>query len=401
TSHLHADDHASIVYDARVSGDGIETRLELDMTAEADVRAFVLTAPNRMVIDMARVGFALDPTAHGDGSGLVDAYRYGLLGEGRSRIVADLASPVEIVSKDVTRTEEGHRLSFVLRKADLDSVLNMVATVPTPPVQRAAVAVIPAATKTDRAEGAIAVPGAGVASGPITVVIDPGHGGIDSGATSRSGDLEKNVVLEFSRTLRDKLAENPRFRPVLTRDDDRFIPLAERVAFARDNGARLFISVHADAVKESYVRGATVYTLSERASDARAAALASKENRVDMLAGLTMQDDDTEVADILIDLARRETKNFSILAARTLIDNLRGATRLNKNPIRSAGFKVLRAPDVPSVLLELGYLSNEDDAERFGDDAWRLKTAARIAAAVEGYFSTRGVAAAASPPVQR
>ncbi len=398
--HLRADDHASIVYDARLSGDGIETRLELDMTTEATATAFVLTGPNRVVIDMADVGFALRPEDHGTGQGLVRAYRFGLLGEGRSRIVADLTSPVKIVSQKTVPIAEGQRMTLVLRQADLDSVLNSVATVPFPPVQRVSINAPTATPKADRAEGAIAIPGATAASGPIVVVIDPGHGGIDSGATSRSGDLEKDVVLEFSRTLRDALNATPRFEAVLTRDDDRFVPLAERVGFAREQGARLFISVHADAVKEDYVRGATVYTLSERASDARAAALASKENRVDMLAGLTLDDDDQDVADILIDLARRETKNFSILAARTLVGELRGTTRLNKNPIRSAGFKVLRAPDVPSVLLELGYLSNEDDATSFGDDEWRARTTKRVVAAVEAYFSTRGVVAA-SPPIQR
>ena len=336
-------DHAAIVYDARVMGDRNETRIELDLTGAADVHAFVMAEPSRLVLDMAQVGFALDPTVHGEGAGLVTAYRFGLLSPGRSRIVADLSSPARIVSQDVADTEYGRRLVLVLQKSAHDLVLNHVSAVPFPPVHEAAVT-----AKADRAESPIALPGASDPSGgPIVVVLDPGHGGIDSGATSRSGVLEKALVLDFALALQAAIDSDPRFEVLLTRDDDRFLPLGERVAFAREKDARLFISIHADAVRESYVRGATVYTLSERASDAQAAALADKENRVDMLAGLEMADEDREVADILIDLARRETKNFSILAARTLVGELKGATKLNKNPIRSARFKVLRAPDVP------------------------------------------------------
>ena len=389
-------DHAAIVYDARVMGDRNETRIELDLTGAADVHAFVMAEPSRLVVDMAQVGFALDPTVHGEGAGLVTAYRFGLLSPGRSRIVADLSSPARIVSQDVVETEYGRRLVLVLQKSALDLVLNHVSTVPFPPVHKAAVT-----AKADRVESPIALPGMSAPSdGPIVIVIDPGHGGIDSGATSRSGVLEKALVLDFALALQAAIGSDPRFNVLLTRDDDRFLPLGERVAFAREKGARLFISIHADAVRESYVRGATVYTLSERASDAQAAALADKENRVDMLAGLEMADEDREVADILIDLARRETKNFSILAARTLVGELKGATKLNKNPIRSARFKVLRAPDVPSILLELGYLSNNDDAAKFEDEAWREKTAERIAKAVRAYFGERGPVAG-SAAVQR
>lgn len=382
-----APDLASVVYDARVTGDGNETRLELDLTREADVHAYVMAEPNRVVLDMPEVGFALKPEVHGRGAGLVTAYRYGLLSPGRSRIVADLSAPTEIVSQTVSETDIGRRLTLVLRRTALENVLTRVSAVPLPPSSAAT-----STPKADRAESPIGLPGVSASKdGPIVVVIDPGHGGIDSGATSRSGLLEKAVVLEFAQALAAAINDDDRFKAILTRDDDRFLPLGERVAFARKNHARLFISIHADAVRERYVRGATVYTLSERASDARAAALADKENRVDMLAGLEIASEDEGVADILVDLARRETKNFSVLAARKLVDRLEGATRLAKNPMRSARFKVLRAPDVPSVLLELGFLSNDEDAERFKQEAWRTRTVERIAAAVEGYFGLQGV----------
>ena len=388
--------HASIVYDARVIEAQGETQLEIDMTADVEVKAFVMAEPHRLVIDLPEVGFALRPDVHGEGAGLVSAYRYGLLGPGRSRIVADLTGPAEISAEDISDTDYGRRLAFTLRPAPLERVLTRVSSLPFAALADASPT--SAARKSDRVESAIGLPGMSVPTdGPIVVVIDPGHGGIDSGAVSRSGTPEKDLVLEFANVLKKAIARDARFEAILTRDDDRFLSLSERVAFARDAGARLFISVHADAVRQTYVRGATVYTLSERASDARAAALASKENRADLVAGLAMDEEDKDVADILIDLARRETKNFSVLAARTLVNELRGATPLNKNPIRSAQFRVLRAPDVPSVLLELGYLSNEKDAASFEDHAWREKTAERIAGAVASYFARPGMVTQASP----
>jgi N-acetylmuramoyl-L-alanine amidase len=203
--------------------------------------------------------------------------------------------------------------------------------------------------------------------------------------------MEKNVVLDFSIALRDQLEKSGRYRVVMTRTDDTFIPLAERVKFARARQAQLFISIHADALPKSEgdVQGATVYTLSDTASDAEAAKLAEAENRSDVIAGIDLANEPDDVADILFDLAHRETKTFSHAFSRVLIGEIKGAMRLHKKPLKSAGFVVLKAPDVPSVLVELGYMTNKSDLKLLTSDSWRTKAAASMSKAVEQFFRTR------------
>jgi len=198
--------------------------------------------------------------------------------------------------------------------------------------------------------------------------------------------MEKDVTLKFGLELARQLRLGAEVEPVLTRDDDEFLSLPERVEVARQNHAALFISVHADSVAEDYVRGTTVYTLSEDASDALAAAVAAQENRSDILAGLALNDQPDDVADILFDLARRETKNLSIRFASALVDDIGGTMPLNSNPWRRAAFRVLMAPDVPSVLLELGYLSNPEDEALFRSEDWPKREAETVARAIEDFF---------------
>ncbi|MGB7205445.1 MAG: N-acetylmuramoyl-L-alanine amidase, partial [Anderseniella sp.] len=220
------------------------------------------------------------------------------------------------------------------------------------------------------------------------IVLDPGHGGIDGGTVSKAGTIEKNVVLDFALKLRKELNATGRYEVHLTRNDDTFISLAKRVRIARQNNADLFIAIHADSLRQSRVRGATVYTLSEKASDEEAAILAEKENAADIVAGVDLGEElDAEIGNILMDLALRETKNHSIYFARRLVKNMKSTTALNSRPMRSAGFKVLRAPDVPSVLLELGYLSNRHDEKALVSEAWRKKVAVAVTAAIDGFFS--------------
>ena len=181
------------------------------------------------------------------------------------------------------------------------------------------------------------------------VVLDPGHGGIDTGTKGPGGEImEKNIVLDFAGRLRERIEKTGKYRVLMTRTDDTFIPLGERVHMARNAGAALFVSIHADALpkKEGDAQGATVYTLSETATDSEAARLAEQENRADVIAGVDLKDEPDDVAGILLDLAQRETKTFSVQFAHRLVGELKGATRLHKNPLKSAGFKVLRAPDV-------------------------------------------------------
>ncbi len=223
------------------------------------------------------------------------------------------------------------------------------------------------------------------------IVLDPGHGGIDNGTKGSGGELEKDVVLAFAQTLREKLDSGGKYRVAMTRSDDTFIPLAERVRFARAHSAALFISVHADALprSEGQAEGATVYTLSENGSDVEAARLAETENKADVIAGVDLTAEPNDVANILVDLAQRETKTFSVQFAHTVVGELKNAARMHKQPLKSAGFKVLLAPDVPSVLVELGYMSTKDDLKQLTSTAWRARTAQALVQAVDKFFTPR------------
>jgi N-acetylmuramoyl-L-alanine amidase len=314
--------------------------------------------------------------AHADWRGLVKAFRYGLVMQGGSRIVIDAKGPVRIEKSFVLAPADGQpaRLVLDLAATDRDSFLrNAELERPSP-----------------RAALRVPTPPANEDPRPL-IVIDPGHGGIDNGTKAASGELEKSIVLEFAAMLRDKLDQSRKYRVAMTRTDDTFVPLAERVRFARAQKAALLISIHADYLprKEGEAQGATVYTLSETASDSEAARLAEDENRADVIAGVDLTAESNEVADILIDLAQRETKTFSMQFARDVIGELKTATRMHMHPMKSAGFMVLRAPDVPSVLVELGYVSTKDDLKQLLSLSWREKTSAALVKAIDAFFSPR------------
>ncbi|MCB1541070.1 MAG: N-acetylmuramoyl-L-alanine amidase, partial [Rhodoblastus sp.] len=232
------------------------------------------------------------------------------------------------------------------------------------------------------------------------VVIDAGHGGVDMGAVGAKSIYEKDVVLDVARRLAAKLEAGGRMRTLLTRDADEFVPLADRVKIARKASAALFVSIHADMLNETSVHGATVYTVSDRASDAEAARVAAAENAADKAGGMAESEEIGDVNDILFDLTRRETRAIGHQFAVSLIDFWKAAGDLNKNPIRSAGFVVLKAPDVPSVLLELGYMSNERDLAKLNSEEWRQTAANRVAQSIERYFARR-TAGAEAPALER
>jgi len=224
------------------------------------------------------------------------------------------------------------------------------------------------------------------------VVLDPGHGGIDPGTSSTSGITEKEVVLTFARVLKSKLDATGRYEVYLTRENDTFLALRERVEIAQKKAASLFLSIHADYFPQDIDKttGATVYTLSEKASDKEARALAAKENFSDALAGVELPSDSDEVlANILIDLAQRETQNRSMVFARSIVGELATRGALHTKKLKSAGFRVLKAPDVPSVLLELGFLSNPDDEKLLTSEAWRKHTAEAVVKSIDAYFAKR------------
>ena len=222
------------------------------------------------------------------------------------------------------------------------------------------------------------------------IVIDPGHGGPDLGATGVTGIFEKDIVLSFAKELTRKLKNIGEFRVAMTRERDVFVPLDDRVKFARARGASLFLSIHADTLSgNSEVRGLTVYTGSDRASDPESARLAESENRSDIAAGLDEAQSVEAVTDILGDLMMRETRAHSNLFARTLVGQMTNAAKLNKNPIRSAGFRVLRAPDIPSALLELGYISSPSDIELLTSVGWTDRATDRLVGAIMDFFEAR------------
>jgi N-acetylmuramoyl-L-alanine amidase len=224
-------------------------------------------------------------------------------------------------------------------------------------------------------------------AGKPIVVIDAGHGGVDPGATSLSGAYEKNIVLALARDLKDELDKGGKVNAQLTRDRDIFIPLRERVAIARAANADLFMSLHADTVADGDIHGLSVYTLSQNASDAEAQALADKENKADIVAGLDLSNESPEVTNILIDLVQRESMNLSATFAHGLIGEIEKDThQLLQNTHRFAGFAVLKAPDIPSVLVESGYLSNERDEQMLRRPEYRAKLASALARAIESFL---------------
>jgi N-acetylmuramoyl-L-alanine amidase len=219
------------------------------------------------------------------------------------------------------------------------------------------------------------------------VVIDPGHGGIDPGCIAWSGAYEKDVALETAQEIARQLEATHRFKAVLTRNSDDFIPLRERVVRARNANGDLFLSIHADAIPDNSVRGASVFTLSDKASDAEAAALASRENKADIVAGIDLSRQTPEVSNILLDLARRQTSNLSIGLAREIVGKLGHEIRMLENSHRSAGFAVLKAPDIPSALIELGCLSNREEDRLLRTATYQRKVAGGIVSSVDAFFT--------------
>ena len=374
-----------VATDSRVGGDDAQTRFVVDLSQKIDLRAFTLADPYRVVIDLPQVTFNLPPKTGETGRGLVKAFRFGLVMQGGSRIVLDVAKPVRIDKAFVVDAAAGQpaRLVIDLAATDRDSFMKTLAAEGRPVRATTTGALERDAVRTGDPR-------------PI-VVLDPGHGGIDNGAVAASGVMEKDIVLQFAILLRDQLEQSGRYRVVMTRTEDAFIPLVDRVRMARIRQAALFVSIHADAIKkgEGEAQGASVYTLSETASDAEAGRLAESENRADVIAGIDMSHEPGDVADILIDLAQRETKAFSLHFAKSLVANMKKVARMHKNPLKAAGFRVLKAPDVPSALIELGYVSSRDDLKLLTSGAWQSKTAAAIGLAIDNFFSARVAGASA------
>lgn len=375
---------APVAIDVRAAGDASATRVLISFDRPVSVDHKLLDHPHRLVLDFERIGygFEIDEDAFG---GMVTTMRYGDMSQAASRMIFELDRPFEVAELSSEASGDFYRVILDLREtADADFQKAVVDTIATS-------SIVTRGSKADRLGAApISAGPAGPASGVFTVVLDPGHGGIDSGAVGVGGTREKDVVLQFAREMRAELEKVPGVRVAMTRETDIFVPLDERVRVARQNNAALFVSLHADSVRQSYVRGATVYTISDRASDAVAAEIAQSENLSDSIAGIVYEDTIGPVADILVDLARQETLGFSVQFARLAISHISKASRIIRNPHRFAGFRVLRAPDVPSVLVELGYLSNAEDEKLLNQAEWRAELAAELAAAVTDFATLSG-----------
>lgn len=377
----------------RVSGDSRRARLELDLTRAVDVSLATLSEPERIVVDLPQVEFKVPGSAGQKGRGLIKAFRFGLLEVGQSRVVIDTAFPVRARSFESARPDgRGRRLviELVPRESAGPSVAPAAPPAALPLLRREAVTL----------DTAPPVPARKTL--PV-IVIDPGHGGVDPGAVGAGGLLEKDVALSVSRHLMALLAATGRYALIMTRDRDVHVSLDQRVRISRRSGADLFLSIHADSVPEDslaqMVRGGSVYTLSEKASDAQAHRLAEKENAADLLAGVeaAAPDDQDEVRGILFDLLRRETADFSADFRGLLAGELRKHIQLTREPQRSAAFKVLKQMHSPSVLVELGYMSNSEDERVLRSPDWQRRVAEAITAAINSYFSKRGTGLAHQP----
>ncbi len=346
--------------------DGYSVTLTLALSRAVSYRVFTLDNPRRLVLDFPEIDFSFMPANLASGLVQVSDLRFGYFNSQQSRLVLDLAEPFVVSSVAFEDTI----LTLNLLRATASEFTELSGA----PDAGA----LPVAQAQPEISGTKGLP---------LVVLDAGHGGIDPGAV-RNDITEKHVTLLFALQLRDALLETQRFRVLLTRDDDAFLALPERIRLARASQADIFISLHANTVERGVARGTTVYNLSEQASDDEAAKRAEFENRSDIVAGAVLLGQEDEIANILVEMAQRETNAASVQFADLLGSTLRYA--LDKNaPSRrmSAGFRVLRAVDTPSVLIELGFMSNTTDLANLLSENWRIEANRSIIAALDEWFT--------------
>jgi N-acetylmuramoyl-L-alanine amidase len=379
-----------VILGVQVTDYADRTRIVIEVSDPLALRVFTLANPNRVVMDMPQVLWRLQGSPPPSSKSVVRSYRYGLFRPGNSRFVMDLNRAVKVEAPVALAPSGGYGYRIVVDLLPTTQSKFRLASGWPADLKAREDAAEQKSTDTARNQ-------ARSARGKRIVVLDAGHGGIDNGTSSASGMHEKDLVLDMVKRVRDALRARGTYKVYLTRDDDTYIPLRQRVRIARSYDADLFVSIHADSNPQPSVYGASVYTLSESGSDKEAAALAAKENQSDVIAGVDLSNEDTAVGSILIDLAQRDTMNRSSRFAETAVSQLRTATDiLPRQPHRSAAFAVLKAPDVPAVLIELGYLSNESDAQQMGTARWRNNVAEAIATAIDRNFGTTRAAVTAS-----
>ena len=366
-----------VAFGARVAGDKVRTRVVIDFDRKPDFALHYMANPNRIVIDLPSTTFGFS-SEDLKARGLFSDIRYGVMDGDSARLVLSTELPARMAIAEVQADEKanGYRLVLDAEVVSDQVFAQLVAE------QGWGQATPVAASRGDRL--VVAEPPA--AADAFVIAIDAGHGGIDAGAVGTTSKTpEKDITLAFAKTLLDRLKQEKGVEAFLVRDSDVFLSLSQRVAIARQRSANILVSIHADTLRQANIRGATVYTISDKASDRMAEDLAKRENLSDQVAGVAAPSEPTEVTDILLDLTRRETQAFSIAAANAVVESFEGQVPLINNPHRYAGFQVLRAHDVPSILLELGFLSNKEDEALLLDAEWRDKVADLLAKAIQRY----------------
>ena len=354
------------------------TRFVIEAQRPLPYHIFTLADPNRVVVDIPEVDWQGVRARPDHRLGVMQGYRIGLFKPGVMRLVIDLSKAAKVSQHfRIERTSEvGPRLVIDLVEDQGAQKIVTLASDDWSAYQ----------ADNDRQQARIA---------PVTlqqrkdrpmIVIDPGHGGVDPGAIGQDGTYEKDIVLPVSRALAKALQNTGRYDAHLTRSRDLFIPLRKRYEAAHKVNGDLFLSLHADSHAKASLRGLSIYTLSDRASDAEAAALARKENKSDIIAGTNLDEFTPEVSSILIDLAQQSVNQSSWHLAEMLVDRLSPKVRMLSSPHRFAGFAVLKSPKVPSVLIELGYLSNREDTKNLKSDAYRKKVMEGVIQALDLYF---------------
>ncbi|HJN22330.1 MAG TPA: N-acetylmuramoyl-L-alanine amidase [Rhodospirillales bacterium] len=379
----------AVVTDVRVGEHGGMTRCVFDLTSQVTFNVFTLSDPERIVVDLPEVGWRLPGQPLPSRTGLLKTLRYGLHKTKNSRVVLYVNGPAAIARAFLVAPSAGHKYRLVIDLVATGGAAKQ-GNSPATGLWQASQPRFSAASP-ERAAAPFSPPlrkpMARKRQKKWVVAIDPGHGGVDPGTIGAKGMYEKHITLAVAREIKKRLERSGRFRVVLTRNRDIFIRLRDRVVIAREAGADLFMSIHADSIKNKNIRGLSVYTLSEKASDKEAAELAEQENKADLIAGVDLSNESPEVTNILIDLAQRETMNQSVHFASSLVGELKHKIRILRNSHRFAGFAVLKALDVPSVLIEVGFLSNRQDEQALRSKGYRAKLASSIERAIESYFA--------------
>jgi N-acetylmuramoyl-L-alanine amidase len=381
------------VLDVRVTTTDQRARVVLDLTGKTVFAIASLDQPDRIALDVKALSLQFETAPPVFGQGIVSSYTIEIAEEGRARTTLMLNQPAVVQQAYVLEAigEQPARLVVDLILTSPDEFALHVAD-----DYAAAMAARPV---DDPAMPTDDPPAADVIR-PL-VVIDPGHGGIDNGATAPNGVREKDIVLAFALDLQKVLVASGRFDVALTREADTFLRLEERVMLARENKADLFISLHADTFQQHDIRGASIYTRDENATDILDKVLADNENKSDIVAGFAMPDTPPQVVDILVDLMRRQMRKESFLAAQAIVRQLEPAVEVRRFPVRQADFFVLQAPDIPSILVELGFLSNANDIANLQTSAWRDKAVGALARGIADYFDQLAAAQPQTAAVQQ